>query len=57
MAFRGPKGRFFGIPVTDFSPDQKDHLQGVLKLLLEPFRQSDRDEVVRCLQVQGGLDN
>ncbi len=28
----------------------------VLKLLLEPFRQSDRDEVSRCLQVQGGLD-
>ena len=28
----------------------------MLKLLLEPFRQSDQDEVVRCLTTQGGLD-
>src|SRR5690606_4526201 len=56
IAFRGPKGKFDGIPVTEFSSDQKSHLQQVLKLLLAPFRQSDQDEVVRCLDVQGGLD-
>ena len=43
-------------PVTEFSGDQKEHLQSILKLLLEPFRQSDQDEVTRCLKVQGGLD-
>ncbi|MGZ0163910.1 MAG: DUF3500 domain-containing protein [Planctomycetales bacterium] len=56
VGFRGPNGKFDGIRVTEFSPDQKEHLQGVLKLLLEPFRQSDQDEVARCLKVQGGLD-
>ena len=56
VGFRGPNGEFDGIPVTEFSSDQKEHLQSVLKLLLEPFRQSDREEVTRCLKVQGGLD-
>jgi hypothetical protein len=57
VQFRGAKGPFFGIPVTTFSADQKENLQGVVKRLLDPFRQSDQDEVVRCLKVQGGLDN
>lgn len=56
VGFRGPNGKFDGIAVAEFSPDQKEHLQSVLRLLLEPFRQSDRDEVTRCLKVQGGLD-
>ncbi len=56
VEFRGPKGRFHGIPVTEMSADQKEHMQSVLQLLLEPFRQSDRDEVTRCLKTQGGLD-
>ena len=56
VGFRGPKGRFQGIGVSDFSADQKTHLQSVLKLLIEPFRKSDQDEVVRCLAKQGGLD-
>ena len=56
VGFRGAKGQFHGLPVTEFSADQKQHLQSVLKLLLEPFRQPDQDEVTRCLQVQGGLD-
>jgi hypothetical protein len=56
VAFRGPGGNFHGIAVAEFSQDQKQHLQSVLKLLIEPFRQSDRDEVARCLKVQGGLD-
>jgi len=56
VGFRGPKGEFQGIPVTEMSADQKKHLQSVLKLLLEPFRKSDRDEVTQCLKTQGGLD-
>ena len=56
VEFGGPEGRFHGIPVTEMSADQKEHMQSVLKLLLEPFRQSDRDEVTRCLKTQGGLD-
>src|SRR4029078_13071437 len=56
IGFRGVKGRFDGLAVREVASDQKEHLQAVLKLLLEPFRQSDQDEVVRCLKVQGGLD-
>lgn len=56
VGFRGPKGKFHGLPLTEFTTDQKRHLQSVLKLLLEPFRQSDQDEVIRCLKEQGGLD-
>lgn len=56
IGFRGPKGKLDGLPVTEFSADQKTHLQSVLRLLLEPFRQSDQDEVTRCLKVQGGLE-
>ena len=56
IGFRGARGKFDGIAVTSFSADQKEYLQSVLKLLLEPFRQSDQDEVVKCLGVQGGLD-
>jgi hypothetical protein len=56
VGFRGIQGEFDGLPVSEFAKDQKGHLQSVLKLLLEPFRQSDQDEVTRCLKVQGGLD-
>jgi hypothetical protein len=56
VAFRGPGGEFPGIPVSDLSGDQKQHMQDVLKKLVEPFRQGDRDEVTACLEKQGGLD-
>ena len=55
VGFRGPKGTFQGLPVSDMSKDQAENLQRILKLMLEPFRQSDRDEVVKCLDAQGGL--
>jgi len=45
-----------GIAVTDLSGDQRDELQKVLQVLVEPYRQSDRDEVIACLKAQGGLD-
>ena len=56
IAFRGPKGNFTGAAVADMASDQKEHLQKVLRLLLEPFRQSDRDEAVAALKKNGGLD-
>src|SRR5690606_26886613 len=54
--FRGADGKFDGIPVAELSPDQKSLVQGVLAKLVEPYRQSDRDEALACLQAQGGLD-
>jgi hypothetical protein len=55
VGFKGG-GKLQGCPVTEFSADQKQELQRILKSLLEPFRKSDRDEAVRCLDAQGGLD-
>ncbi|HET6883531.1 MAG TPA: DUF3500 domain-containing protein [Pirellulales bacterium] len=55
VAFRGD-GQLPGIPLTEMSSDQKEQVQKVLGKLLEPYRQSDRDEVVACLKAQGGLD-
>ncbi|MFM2095743.1 MAG: hypothetical protein RIS70_2867 [Planctomycetota bacterium] len=56
VAFRGAAGPFEGIPVSELSSDQKELVQQVLKKLVEPYRQSDRDEVTACLKQQGGLD-
>ena len=56
VGFKGKGGAFQGCPVSDFTDDQRSEVQRILKILLEPFRQSDRDEVSRCLKSQGGLD-
>ncbi len=53
--FRGKK-EIPGLPVAEMSSDQKELVQKVLNKLIEPYRQSDRDEVVACLKKQGGLD-
>ncbi len=56
VGFRGPNGPYPGVPVTELSSDQKEELQRVLKKLIEPYRQSDQDEALKCLKAQGGLD-
>ena len=56
IGFKGKGGQFQGCPVSDFTDDQRNEMRRILKILLEPFRQSDRDEVSRCLKAQGGLD-
>lgn len=56
VAFRGKDGKFPGITVKDLSADQKAQLQKVVKLVFEPYRNTDRDEVNECLVKQGGLD-
>ena len=56
VGFQGKGGKFQGLAVTDLSSDQKDHLRQVMATLVEPYRQSDRDEAMQCLKTQGGLD-
>ncbi|MDX1961729.1 MAG: DUF3500 domain-containing protein [Pirellulales bacterium] len=56
VGFRGKKNDLPGIPVTEMSADQQSEMQKVLALLLEPYRQGDRDEVLACLKAQGGLE-
>lgn len=45
-----------GLPLAEMSPDQRSLVQEVLSKLIEPYRQSDRDEALACLKQQGGLD-
>jgi hypothetical protein len=56
VGFRGTKGKFAGIPCSEFSRDQKEAIQKVLMSLIEPYRKEDREEVLACLKKQGGLD-
>ncbi len=57
VAFRGKSGDFQGLPVSELTSDQKEHLQHVMAKLVEPYRQGDRDEAIQCLKAQGGLEN
>jgi hypothetical protein len=56
VSFRGNDGKIPGISVKDLSADQKAQLQKTVKLVFEPYRNTDREEVHECLVKQGGLD-
>lgn len=56
VGLQGAQGQFQGIPITELSSDQQGRVQEVLGKLVEPYRQTDRDEVIACLKAQGGLD-
>lgn len=56
VQFHGPDGKFPGLAVAEMSSDQKKQLQKVLAMLVEPFRQEDKEEALQCLNNQGGLD-
>lgn len=56
VPLQGTKGKFPGIPVAELSKDQREGLQKVLLLLIEPYRKEDQDEVLACLKAQGGLE-
>lgn len=56
VAFQGPTGKFPGLAVSEMSSDQKGLVNEVLSKLIEPYRQTDRDEALSCLNAQGGLD-
>jgi hypothetical protein len=55
VGFRGDQ-KIPGLPVTEMSSDQKEHLQKTLGLLVEMYRTSDQQEAMACLKAQGGLD-
>jgi len=54
--FRGPDGKFPGMPTAEMSKDQREALQKVLMALIEPYRKEDQQEVMECLKKGGGLD-
>lgn len=54
--FGGPDGQPQGLTISELSADQREHAQKVLQALLEPYRSTDKDDVYKCLKVQGGLE-
>lgn len=56
VGFQSAAGKRPGISVSDLSSDQREQVQKTLQKLIAPYRQSDQDEVIQCLQAQGGLD-
>ena len=57
VAYRGRREPIPGIPVSELAPDQRQELEAVLAILLEPYRTVDREEVRGCLERQGGLQD
>lgn len=56
VSFQGPDAKLAGLPVSEMSSDQKEHMQKVLGKLVEMYRTSDQEEAMKCLDAQGGLD-
>ena len=56
IRLQGRAGRFSGLPVSELSGDQKALVENVLRSLLEPYRESDVEEVMVALKSNGGLD-
>lgn len=52
----GKKSGLAGIPLTELSRDQKDHVRKVMADLLAPFRKADADEALKLVEVNG-FDN
>ena len=49
------RAQIAGLPASELSSDQKVHLQGVVEALIEPYRLSSRDEVLRCIKRREAL--
>lgn len=56
VQFKGKSGKRDGIRIAELSDDQQAHMQDVLATLLEPYRVSDKDEAMQCLNKFGGLN-
>ena len=56
VAIKGEAGRFEGIAVSELKDDQKQLVEKTLGVLLSPYRQEDRDEVMEIVKESGGMD-
>lgn len=52
----GKKSGLPGIPMTELTHDQKDHVRKVMADVLAPFRKADADEAMKLVE-QSGFDN
>jgi len=57
VRFRGEKvAKLPGLPIAELTGDQKRSMQQLLASLLAPYRPRYRDEVLKCLAKQGGIE-
>ena len=56
IRLQGENGKFTGIPLSELSHDQKALVEQVLRSLLEPYRESDVEEVLTAIKSNGDLD-
>jgi len=56
VAYKGHKGKFQGITVGDMEADQKQLVSETLNVLLAPYRDEDKKEVMEVLKGIGGVD-
>lgn len=56
IAIKGDGGKFEGIAVSELKSDQKQLVEKTLGVLLSPYRQEDRDEVMEIVKESGGMD-
>jgi Protein of unknown function (DUF3500) len=56
VQIKGDRGRFPGIGVGDLSSDQKELVQSVIRVLLDPYRKEDVDEAMSVIESGGGMD-
>jgi hypothetical protein len=45
-----------GLPLAELSADQKALVEKTMRILLEPFRKEDADEVMQLVKSNGGMD-
>ncbi|MBI2479858.1 MAG: DUF3500 domain-containing protein [Planctomycetia bacterium] len=53
---QGSQGAFSGLSVSELSGDQKELVEATIKVLLAPYREEDRTEVMEIVQAAGGVD-
>lgn len=53
---QGSEGTFSGLAVSEMSADQKELVEATIKVLLAPYREEDRSEVMEIVKATGGVD-
>ncbi len=56
VPIQGPDGKFPGVPVGELSSDQRKLLEKTVRVMLQPYRKEDVDEVMEILKAGGGFE-
>lgn len=57
VQLQGSEGEFPGIAVSDLSDDQQQLVEESIRVLLDPYRKEDVDEVMAILKESGGAES